>query len=52
MYEFCKHRFESFNYNPFGEDEEPTEKQINEYKLYKCKDCDKWYSLIGVVIGE
>ena len=49
----CGHDPEySFNYNPFGKDKEPTDKQINKYRLYKCSECNKWYSLIGVIRGE
>lgn len=48
----CRHFSESFNDNPFGENKEPTDKQINKYRLYKCSECNKWYSLIGVTRGE
>lgn len=48
----CRHFSESFNHNPFGKDKEPTDKQINRYRLYKCSECNKWYSLIGVTRGE
>lgn len=49
----CAHDPEySFNYNPFGKNKEPTDKQINKYRLYKCSACNRWYSLIGITSGE
>ena len=48
----CAHDPEySFNYDPFRY-YNPTDKQINKYRLYKCSVCNRWYSLIGIISGE
>ena len=52
MTTMCLHTFDSFNYNPFGENKEPTDDEITIYRLWKCATCNKWYSLIGVTKGE
>lgn len=52
MIETCRHFSEPFNDNLFGKNKEPTNEQISIYRLYKCSECNKWYSLIGVTKGE
>ena len=48
----CAHDPEySFNYDPFCQ-YNPTDEQINKYRLYKCSACNRWYSFIGVTRGE
>jgi len=43
-----------FSNYPFSGPQTPTDAEINKFRLYRCKDCQKWYSLIGAVkpIGE
>jgi len=46
MLSVCTHRSKPFNYNPFGENKEPTDEEINKYRLFKCEGCKRWYSLL------
>jgi len=39
----------SFKYNKFGKIKEPTINEIKKYRLWKCPDCNYYYSLIEVV---
>ena len=48
----CRHFSNPFNDNPFGENKEPTNEQINKYRLYKCSECNRWYSFMGITRGE
>lgn len=48
----CGHSIKPFNDNTFGYIKKPTDEEINKYKLWKCPDCGKWYSLIGIIKGE
>jgi len=43
----CHHPVKAYKENPFGAPYEPTQEEINEYRLYQCNDCKKWFSLIG-----
>ena len=40
----------AFLFNAFGKTRDVTNDEIKKYKLYKCKDCGYYYSLIGVII--
>ena len=33
-------------------DEEPTQAEINIFRLYKCSECGNWISLVGVEKGD
>ena len=43
----CNHPTKAYKDDPFGEPYQPTDKEINEHRLYQCHSCKKWYSLIG-----
>jgi hypothetical protein len=46
----CGHRgLHYFSNYPFSGPQTPTDAEINKFRLYLCRDCQKWYSLIGAV---
>jgi hypothetical protein len=49
MVNSCNHTTKPFGFNPFDKDKEPTEEEIQKYKLWKCKCCRLWHSLISKV---
>jgi hypothetical protein len=47
----CKHTDHYFQeyYSKFIFDIVPSREEINKFKLYQCKDCDKWISLTNFI---
>jgi hypothetical protein len=44
----CGHRTPHYfsNSPPWDPPETPTKKEINEGRLWHCKDCNRWFSLL------
>jgi hypothetical protein len=51
MTNVCKHAVAPFFDDVFSGHKEPTEEQVNEYKLYQCGECHRWFSFLGVTLS-